>query len=405
MNPICCQTRLLVRALATGALLGYITIAAHATMVTVTNLVSDNTSVHPALIQDPNLINAWGTSMSGTGPFWLSNNGTGTSTLYSVNPTTNATTKVALVVTIPGAGNLTGQVFNSTAGFNGDRFIFVSEDGTISGWRSTLGTSAETLQLASAGAVYKGVAFGSIGSNDYLYAANFRGGRIDVLGGTAVTPSLGGTFLDPTLPAGYAPFNIENLGGILYVAYAQQDATATDEIAGLGKGFVDRYDLSGNFLGRIASGGVLNAPWALTIAPTSFGTMAGALLVGNFGDGRINAYDPVTAALIGQLQDDQGKTLSIDGLWALTPGNGGSAGSPDNLYFTAGPDGESHGLFGVLKAVSSTSSLPEPSSLPLVALSLGLLVAVKRLRHMFTTRQVRKPTHPRRSNDHCPDAP
>jgi uncharacterized protein (TIGR03118 family) len=345
-----------------------------AAQFSVRNLVTDDPMVHAGQITDPGLVNAWGLSYAPTSPFWVSSNGTGEAQLYAVNPATQATTKQGLTVSIPGDGTVTGQAFNSNASaFGGDLFTFVSEDGTISGWRSALGTTAETLVPGSSANVYKGVAFGTIGGSSYLYAANFRTGAIDVEKGSAAAPSLSGTFADPNLPSGYAPFNVQNLGGTLYVTYAQQDAAKHDEVAGAGLGLVDSYDLQGHLLGRVATAGTLNAPWGLAIAPGSFGAMAGALLVGNFGDGRINAYDPATHAFLGQVQDAGGGLLDIDGLWAISPGNGGNGGSASLLYFTAGPDDESHGIFGVLTPV------PEPSlTLLLLAGLLGLMPMTRR---------------------------
>ncbi|HEX4235102.1 MAG TPA: TIGR03118 family protein, partial [Caldimonas sp.] len=299
------------------------------------NLVSDDPTVHAAQITDPDLVNAWGLSDSPTSPFWISANGTGTADLYTVNPITQATAKAGLTVTIPGAGTPTGQVFNGNAGaaFGGDQFLFVSEDGTIAGWRSSLGTNAETLMPGSDANVYKGAAFATIGSDSYLYAANFRSGAIDVLKGSVAEPGLSGTFADPSLPAGYAPFNIQSLAGSLYVSYALQDSDKHDEIAGAGQGFVDRFDLQGNLLGRVAGGGTLNAPWGMAIAPSSFGSLAGSLLVGNFGDGRINAFNFTSNAFLGQLMATDGTPLTIDGLWALASGNDANAGSSKLLYF------------------------------------------------------------------------
>jgi uncharacterized protein (TIGR03118 family) len=346
-----------------------------AAQVSVSNLVTDDPTVHAAQITDPGLLNAWGLSYSPTSPFWVSSNGTGAAQLYAVNPATQTTTKQGLTVSIPGDGSVTGQVFNSNAGsaFGGDLFMFVSEDGTISGWRSALGTTAETLVPGSSANVYKGAAFGTIGSNSYLYAANFRAGAIDVEKGSAAAPALPGTFADPNLPGGYAPFNVQNLGGTLYVTYAQQDTAKHDEVAGVGLGLVDSYDLQGHLLGRVATAGTLNAPWGLAIAPGSFGAMAGALLVGNFGDGRINAYNLATHAFLGQVQDAGGGPLDIDGLWAISPGNGGNGGSNSLLYFTAGPDGESHGIFGVL------TPTPEPSVTVLLMAGLsGLMLLTRR---------------------------
>lgn len=359
-----------LRAMVVGAL-ACMALPAAALDFNAVNLVSDDPLAH-AQITDPGLVNAWGVAYGPTSPFWVSSNGAGTSPLYRVDPATQATTKQALTVAIPGAGNVTGQVFNPTAAagnFNGDLFLFVSEDGTVSGWRPSLGATAEVLATAAADNVYKGAAFGSIAGSSYLYAANFRGGTIDVIKGSAAAPDLPGRFVDPGLPAGYAPFNVQNLDNSLYVAYAVQDAAREDEVAGAGLGLVDRFDLSGNFLGRVATGGSLNAPWGLALAPASFGAWAGALLVGDFGDGRINAFDATTHSFLGQVTGADGTPLSIDGLWALTPGNDGAAGSSDLLYFSAGPDDETHGLFGVLMAV------PEPATYALLALGLVLVAA------------------------------
>jgi uncharacterized protein (TIGR03118 family) len=274
------------------------------------------------------------------------------------------------VVAIPGAGNVTGQVFANVAGnFNGNAFLFVSEDGTISGWRGALGTTAETLVIASTVDVYKGSSLATINGNAYLYAANFYAGTIDIFKGNVGAPNLTGNFVDPNLPAGYAPFNIANIGGMLYVTYALQDAARRDDVAGLGHGFVDVFDTQGNFLARVASGGTLDSPWGLALAPSSFGTFAGDLLVGNFGDGRINAFDPLTHAFVGQLLQSSGNLLVIDGLWGLVPGNNGNGGSSQSIYFSAGPNDETHGLFGVITA--SVTSVPEPATLALLGLGLA----------------------------------
>jgi uncharacterized protein (TIGR03118 family) len=287
----------------------------------------------------------------------VSSNGAGTSTLYHVDPATQATSKVSLVVTIPGAGNVTGQVFNSggASQFNGNAFLFVSEDGTVSGWRGALGTTAEA--LVSVGGIYKGAALATIGGNSYLYGADFGRGSIDVFKGNAGAVNLTGSFTDPNLPSGYVPFNVQTLAGSLFVTYALRVGGSSDETAGAGFGFVDRYDLQGNLLGRVASGGVLDAPWGLAIAPSSFGALAGSLLVGNFGDGHISAYDLATDSFMGQLSGTNGQPLAIDGLWALSVGNDGGAGSSQSLYFTAGPGDESHGLFGVMRAVPETNTV------------------------------------------------
>jgi uncharacterized protein (TIGR03118 family) len=337
----------------------------------VTNLVSDQTGV--AQVMDPNLVNAWGVSLSSSSPFWVSDNGTGVSTLYSVKPGTNATSIVPLVVTIPPAGNgtPTGQVFANIAGaFNHDAFLFVSEDGTISGWRGALGTNAEVLQTGQTANVYKGVSLETVGGHSYLLSANFRAGSIDVLKGDNGAPNLTGNFTDPSLPAGYAPFNVHVIGGNVYVSYAVQDAAKHDDVAGPGNGIVSVFDSQGNFLMRLVNpGGVLNSPWGMVIAPSSFSQFAGDLLVGNFGDGTIHAFNPTTGALAGELLNADGTPLVIDGLWGLVQGNDHNGGSSSKVYFSAGPDGESHGLFGSITAV------PEPSSIVLGGIALVLASA------------------------------
>jgi uncharacterized protein (TIGR03118 family) len=343
-----------LRTLAVAVALTAMSMASHAVEVSVGNLVTDDQAANPARITDPGLVNGWGISYSPSSPFWISSNGGGTAVVYRVDPHTQGTAKVPLTVAIPGAGSVTGQVFNAggASQFNGNAFLFVSEDGTVSGWRGSLGTTAET--LASANGIYKGAAYATIGADSYLYAADFGRGSIDVFKGNAVAASLSGSFTDPALPSGYVPFNVQTLNDSLFVTYARRDGNSTDETAGAGFGFVDRYDLQGNLLGRVASGGVLDAPWGLAIAPASFGALAGSLLVGNFGDGHISAYDLATDTFLGQVNGAGGQALAIDGLWALSVGNDAGAGSSQSLYFTAGPSEESHGVFGVMQAV------PEP---------------------------------------------
>ena len=363
----------------TLAALGLAVPAGAATTFSVINLVTNDQAAHPAQITDASLKNAWGISYPATGPFWVSDNGTGVSTLYQVNPSTNVTTKVALTVSIPGDGSVTGQVNNPGSGagqFNGDNFLFANEDGTVSGWRGALGTTAETLASGLPTNVYKGLATAIVSGNSYLYAANFRTGSIDVLKGLPAAPDLAGNFTDPGLPSGYAPFNVQVLGGKVYVTYALQDASQHDEQSGAGRGFVSVFDTQGNFLGRVASQGTLDAPWGLAIAPASFAEFAGDLLVGNFGDGRINAYNLGTNTFVGQLQDANSQPLALDGLWGLIAGNGGSAGSTQKIYFSAGPDDEANGLFGVI--VPSTIPLPSSLSLGLTLGGAGLLVHLRR---------------------------
>ena len=369
--------------------------------ISVMNLVTDDQAVNSAQITDPFLKNAWGISHSTGSPFWISDNATGVATLYSVNPTTNVTTKVivgsppdpsgGVVIPPVGSGTPTGQVFNTAnaTAFNSDLFLFVSEDGTISGWRGALGTTAEVLQLAQNTNVYKGTTLVSTGGHSYLLSANFRAGTIDVLKGEAGAPDLAGKFLDPNLPSGYAPFNIQVLGGRIYVTYALQDSAKHDDDPGAGHGFVTAFDTQGNFLGRIASMGTLNSPWGLAIAPTSFTSFASDLLVGNFGDGTISVFsaNPATPGFLGQLPGTDGKPIVIDGLWGLILGNDGNGGSSQQIYFSAGPNGETNGLFGVLQSVQS---VPEPSSMALELAAAVMLVgrwAWKNRRRPVTTRR------------------
>ena len=307
------------------------------------NLVSDIDGV--ARITDANLVNPWGLAFGPATPAWVADNGTDVSTLYSGGVRKSIPVTLPLVVGIPG-GAPTGVVFNATPGFkvNGAaaHFIFDSEAGTITAWNA--GTQAVT-EATTPGAIYKGLAIASKGGTTMLYAANFHAGTIDVFNDSFAPVTVPGGFADPNLPAGFAPFNIQEIAGRLVVAYAQQDADAEDEVAGAGLGFVDVFDTSGHLLRRLVSQGALNAPWGLAVAPRHFGPFSGDLLVGNFGDGAINAYDPRTGAFRGTLQNKDGNQIKINGLWALRFGNG-VIGTPQTLLFTAGIGDEDHGLFG-----------------------------------------------------------
>jgi len=318
----------------------------------VDNLTSNQPGV--ANFTDPNLQNAWGLTSSATSPFWVGDNATGLSTVYMGNGAPVST----IAVHIPGDGSVTGVTFtaNGSTAFSGDMFLFANEDGTVSGWRGALGTTgtAETLVTANGTNEYKGIAFADVGGFGYAYLANFGTGNVDVLKGTNGAPNLTGTFTDPALPAGYVPFDVQVLNGSLYVAYAVQNGH--DEQDGPGLGIVDRFDLNGVFQGRVATGGDLNAPWGMVIAPANFPGFGGDLLVGNFGDGTIHAYDPLTGSPFGAIQDPQSNDISIDGLWGLRFGNGASGGTLGTLYFTAGPNSEMDGLFG------SIDPTPEPAS-------------------------------------------
>jgi uncharacterized protein (TIGR03118 family) len=311
------------------------------------NLVSDIDGV--ARITDPNLVNPWGLAFGPTTPAWVSDNGTDVSTLYSGGVRKSIPVTLPLVVGIPG-GAPTGIVFNATSGFkvNGTpaHFIFDSEAGTITAWAA--GTQAVT-KATTPGAIYKGLAIAGQGSATMLYAANFHSGRIDVFDDSFAPTTAPGGFTDPNLPAGFAPFNVQEIAGLLVVAYAKQDADAEDEVAGAGLGYVDVFDTKGNLLRRLVSQGALSAPWGLALAPRHFGAFSGDLLVGNFGDGAINAYDPRTGAFRGTLENKDGNQIKIDGLWALRFGNG-VIGTPQTLLFTAGIGDEAHGLFGEIVA-------------------------------------------------------
>jgi uncharacterized protein (TIGR03118 family) len=348
---------------------------ARAGLFTVTNLVTNDQSANSAQIADPNLKNAWGISYTSSGsPFWVSANHSGLAALYRVNSATNATSQVPMVVSIPGDGSVTGQAFNpavAAGAFNSDSFLFVNEDGTISGWRGSLGTNAEILQSPDSSNVYKGATVVGAGGHEYLLSANFRTGNIDVMKGDPSAPDLTGKFADPVLPSGYAPFNVQLLAGKVYVAYAVP-GSGNDEQTGSGKGIVSVFDTQGNFLARVGAHGTLNAPWGLAIAPASFGALAGDLLVGNFGDGRINAFDLTTNTFVEQLAGQNGNPLEIGGLWGLTIGNDGEAGSSQDIYFSAGPNDEANGLFGVIAPVTATVTVPEPSTLVISSILFGM---------------------------------
>lgn len=351
---------------------------------TETDLVSDIAG--RAAFTDPNLVNPWGISRSATSPWWVSNADSGTSTLYNGN--TGAPS--ALVVSVPnpsgGLASPTGQVFNAGSAFNADRFIFATEEGLISGWRGPLGSTAETLfNRTGVDASYKGLAIGTVGTDTYLYAADFHNNRIDVFSSAGLA-SLMGNFTDPMLPAGYGVFNIQNLGDQLYVTYALQDADAEDEVAGPGAGIVSVFDLNGQFVRRFASGGPLNAPWGLAMAPMGFGDFGGNVIVGNFGDGMLNVYD-VSGNFVDSLRGWDGDPISIDGLWGIGFGNGAAAGSSTDLFFAAGIDDEAHGLFGRLTAVP----VPEPGTTTAGAALLGLC-AVALLRRSAARRKVAPPS-------------
>lgn len=298
---------------------------------------------------DPNLVNPWGMAASSNGTIWVSNNGTGTSTLYNQQGVANP-----LVVTVPrsarnrGIGRPTGIVFNSGSFFkvtkNGSsqpaRFIFCSEDGTISGWSPVLDQTNAIVAVdngrnnGSNRAIYKGAALGTANGHDFLYVTNFHSGRVETYDENFHQVSQNG-FVDPNLPSGYAPFGIRTLEGQVYVTYAQQDNKKEDDVPGPGKGFVNVFDTSGNFVKRLISNGNLNAPWGLALLEGD------ELWVGNFGDGKINNYDFATGTFLKPLMTKDGTPLEFEGLWDLLP-------LTDGVWFTAGIAGEEHGLFGII---------------------------------------------------------
>jgi len=331
--------------------------------VTARNINADNLySVHklfsnvPGLAAhtDGSLKNGWGISHLAASPWWVSNNGTDTSTLYNTTAGVPET-KVGLTVTVPNGP--TGQVANvSGVGFNVDagdgsgpltsRFIFANENGEIYGW-NTKGTLA-ILGAATPGARYFGLAIGGSGSDTRLYAGNFHTGKVDVFDNTWAPVHLAGNFTDPTLPAGYAPFGIQGVGNTIYVAYAKQDADKEDEVHGEGLGYVSAFNLDGTFAARVASRDDLNSPWGIAQAPADFGKFSGDLLVGNFGDGRIHAFKstPDGWEAHGVVKGTNHRPIVIDGLWGLGFGNGAAAGPTNTLFFAAGPNDENDGLFG-----------------------------------------------------------
>jgi uncharacterized protein (TIGR03118 family) len=321
------------------------------------NLVSDLPGM--ADITDDSLVNPWGLAQGPSSPAWVADNGTNVATLYRGDGVVGPLQKVPLTVAIPGDGP-TGQVFNPTSGFvvsdgNGHSgpaaFIFDSESGDITAWSPAVPPPPPSTQawvgVHVPNAIYKGLALATVGAASFLYAANFHAATIDVFDATFTQVHLSGAFTDPHLPRHYAPFNIALLDGQLYVAYARQDADAEDEVAGPGRGFVDVFDTSGHLLRRLIARGHLNAPWGMAIAPDDFAKFSGDLLVGNFGDGRIHAYNAQTGQFEGTLRDTHRKPIVIDGLWALMFGNGTSAATTA-LLFTAGIQDEQHGLYGTI---------------------------------------------------------
>lgn len=366
---------------------------AQAQFYNINNIVSSPGAGVSSTTNDPNLINAWGIAFSATSPVWIADTGSGLSTVY--NATTGAVSST--VVTVRKAdGSLTGGspvgiVFGGGGlGFTGGTFIFDTADGAIESWSN--GTSA-VIQNVDSTAVYRGLAVANTGGSNFLYAADFANNKINVFNTSYALTSLTGNFTDPGAVAGYSAYNIQavNIGGTtkLAVAYAKQNASKTFSSSGAGQGYIDLFNTDGTFSSRVATGSAiaggnslltsLNAPWGITVAPAGAGFFANDLLVGNFGNGQISAFDPVTGDFKGVLEDAFGQPLVQQGLWALTYGSGapsGNGGNANTLYFTAGPKGQAQGVFG---SITPTAAAPEPASLALIAV---LAPAFRRFRRV-----------------------
>jgi uncharacterized protein (TIGR03118 family) len=347
------------------------------------NLVANIAGV--ADVTDPNLKDPWGVSSSTTSPFWVSNHFGGTSTLYN-----GAGAITPLVVTVPpgashptGTGKPTGQIQNSTTSFiipgsTKASFIFASEDGVISAWNAGA-VSVIVADNSVAGASYKGLALNPSATAPLLYAANFTQNKIDVFNGSFAATTVPGGFVDAAITAGFAPFNIQALGGKLYVTYAKQTAGSVLDTAGAGNGFVDVFDFNGNLLTHLVSNGVLNSPWGVALAPTNWGAFGGALLVGNFGDGAINAFDPTTGALLGTLKDSTGTPISLPGLWGLIVGNGRTGGDVNTVYFMQGNPagaGTARGILGSIAPPAAISTIYNGASWSTGTVSPGEVVSI-----------------------------
>ncbi len=324
-----------------------------------TDLVSDVPGL--AARTDSHLVNPWGLArgQSPTAPWWVADNGTGVSTLYSGSGQINP-----LVVTIPPPpggtppSTPTGIVFNGSSDFQvapnlPARFIFVTQDGTVSGWNPTANPTNAIIKVNHSGsAIYTGATIGQRAGANLLYVANFFGGSVDVFDTNFAPVNLGaGAFRDPDIPEGFAPFNVQNINGTIYVAFAKQSEDREDEVAGPGLGFVDAFDSNGTLLMSLRSGRWMNAPWGLALAPADFGKLSNRVLVGQFGSGEIATFDPENGNFHGLMRGLHGQPLTIEGLWGLAFGNVSATGPTNVLFFAAGIDDEEHGLFGTITPV------------------------------------------------------
>jgi uncharacterized protein (TIGR03118 family) len=326
-----------------------------------TDLTTDTSSTSPSAPNiDPNLVNPWGMSRSSGGPWWISDNGTSVSTLYDALGVPKS-----LVVSIPGpdgqpGGTPTGTVYNYTGAFEvgpgqSAIFLFSTEDGTISGWNPGANATSAIIKVNHNGsAIYKGLALATTPAGPRLYATNFQSGGVEVFNGHFQHVGGGGGFLDPNLPANYAPFGIQNVGGNIVVTFVHRKPGSHDEDHGPGLGFVDIFDTSGRLLLRLQHGPYFNAPWAIALAPGDFGPFSHRLLIGNFGDGWIHAFNTVSGKLEGTMLDPTGAPIAIGGLWGLNFAGGNvNSGSATELYFTAGANDEADGIFGKLTATGT----------------------------------------------------
>jgi uncharacterized protein (TIGR03118 family) len=350
-----------------------------------TALVSDKTGVVATTTTiDANLSNPWGVAIAPGLPFWIADNNSNDSTLYSGTgaiQTDSITGTNAGGIAIPASAagvpaNPTGQVYNGGGGFliptsagqESALFIFDGEGGTIAAWANGSGAAAVTayddgVANGANHAVYKGLALATVSGATFLYATDLHNSKVDVFDTHFAKPAaMQGKFVDPTMPSGFVPFGIVALNEQLYVSYTKQDAAKHDETTGAGLGYVDVFDFSGNFVNRFASAGALNAPWGIAIAPAGFGSLAGDLLIGNFGDGKINIFAPNGTALatsMGPLTVTNGGTITIPGLWSLVFGNGDADKPLTTLFYTAGFTDQTDGVFGGISAATSTSA-PNP---------------------------------------------
>jgi len=353
------RRRFLVVAFAAPAFVATIAFSAKDQCTDETDLVADANGA--AAHADTNLLNAWGVAFVPGGYAWVANNHSSTSTAYD-----GAGVALPLVVTIPGPavsgapGTPTGVVYNATPDFVETdgvtsapaTLIFAGEDGVISAWKSSIdGTAARRMaDRSAAGAIYKGVAIANNGSANLLFATDFHNGKVDVFDKEFAPTTSAGGFEDRHIPRGYAPFGIQNVGGVLYVTYAQQDKDREDDVPGKSRGFVDCFDANGFLLRRFAQRAHLNAPWGIAQAPADFGDFGGRLLVGNFGDGTISAFEIDSGHFVGQLRQTNGHPRAIEGLWGIAFGNDAHDQPHQTLFFAAGPDDEAHGLYGRLDA-------------------------------------------------------